>query len=997
MIPLPFPLPEEGALTRPPAAQGALARGLARAAADPLAALAMLEYAQRLAPADGVITRAIGVLRLQQGDPRAAEAFELLAARDACRAGFLGLAAARLASGLAAAAAAELARALQRHAPPQDAAFAAAVVRAAEAPGWCGLTAAGLLSVAPARRGRLVVALDGRPVTLSGAGGVLGAALPRDWRAARRVDALLDGRPLLGSPIDLRAIARLEGVIEAAAEGLQGWAWHPADPATAPALALRALDLRATPLHIRPDAPAGGAAPFGARAVALDRAALGALTGLLAVTGPDGRHLLGSPLEPGAASRAAAAAAALVRHRTGARDAGAPPALPALVPVPADLIGPPPAAPQLRPGTAIVIPVHRGLRLTLDCIDAVLATTDVETAVIVVDDASPEPALARALDELARRHPSRLRLIRLGENRGFPAAANAGLRAAAGRDAVLLNSDTRVTEGWLDRLRAAAYSAPEIGTASPLSNDATILSYPCADGNPPPGPEECARLARLAAAANRAATVEIPTAVGFCMFIRHDCLERTGLLREDLFAQGYGEENDFCLRARHLGFRHVAVPGAYVAHIGGASFGAARAHLMRRNLAVLNRLHPGWDALIAAHRAADPLAPARRRLDEARWRDGRQGAAVLLVSHDGGGGVERQVAARCAALRAAGRRPIVIRPAPGGCRLSDGVADAFPNLLYRLPEEAEALVRLLRADRPVLLELHHLLGHDHAILDLAGALDIPHEVHVHDYLWFCPRIALLGRDRRYCGEPEVTTCESCVADLGSNLEEPIGVGALRTRSARDLGSARRVVAPTVDAAWRLRRHFPALRPEIHPWEDDGAIAAPPPLPAGAGHRRVCIPGAIGLEKGYEVLLACARDAALRDLPLDFVVAGFTMDDERLLATGRVFVTGRYEEVEGEALLRAQRADLAFIPSVWPETWCFALTLAWRAGLRAAVFDLGAPAERVRHSGWGWTIPLGLPADGINNTLLALATPPARVAPRADSPLSHGPALAAQPA
>ena len=68
----------------------------------------------------------------------------------------------------------------------------------------------------------------------------------------------------------------------------------------------------------------------------------------------------------------------------------------------------------------------------------------------------------------------------------------------------------------------------------------------------------------------------MPTGHGFCLYIRAECLDETGLLREDLFAQGYGEENDFCMRARHLGWRHVAVPGVFVAHHGAGSFNAAR-------------------------------------------------------------------------------------------------------------------------------------------------------------------------------------------------------------------------------------------------------------------------------------------------------------------------------------------------------------------------------------------------------------------------------------
>ena len=74
--------------------------------------------------------------------------------------------------------------------------------------------------------------------------------------------------------------------------------------------------------------------------------------------------------------------------------------------------------------------------------------------------------------------------------------------------------------------------------------------------------------------------------------------------------------------------------------------------------------------------------------------------------------------------------------------------------------------------------------------------------------------------------------------------------------------------------------------------------APPRTLRVRDHRfRVCVAGGIGVEKGYEVLLACARDAASRGLPLEFVVVGSTTDDARLLSTGRVFITGPYEPDE----------------------------------------------------------------------------------------------------
>jgi len=89
----------------------------------------------------------------------------------------------------------------------------------------------------------------------------------------------------------------------------------------------------------------------------------------------------------------------------------------------------------------------------------------------------------------------RIVLRRQPGNCGYPATTNAGIRAAAGRDAILLNSDTLVPPGWIERLREAAYSGSDIGTATPLSNDATLFSYP-RENERNPMPDEAAKFLR---------------------------------------------------------------------------------------------------------------------------------------------------------------------------------------------------------------------------------------------------------------------------------------------------------------------------------------------------------------------------------------------------------------------------------------------------------------------------------------------------------------------
>lgn len=959
-------------------ARTAFDRAVALQKAGQLAAAeAWFARAHRFAPDDLTAAFALGAMRLRQG--RAAEAAVLLArvteGSDA-REAWLARVGAEIQAGRAGAAAESLHQALSRFVLPAEAGLPLLlerVCREAGWPGWCALDREGRLCLGGIGTARPDLLLDGHPVRASGGGGVF--LLPRAAVRGTQLAVALAGKPLLGSPILLARLRRVEGCVAAQWEGqegaLVGWAWCPADPDQEPRLevcdshgrhlaAVVARDLSVT-------APRPLARPRGFRlegaVLAQIRARTRGGSGRLHVRGADGRDLAGSPLglaPPGPV-----------------RPVGPRP----------PLASPAPARP--RRGVAVVVPVYGGGDVTRACLESVLATLPRGARVVVVDDASPDPELRGWLEGLARRR--RLVLLRRARNGGFVAAANAGLRAAlalpGGRDVVLLNSDTSVTPGWLEGLRAAVQAAGDIATATALSNDASILSYPRPDGpTPTPAPEGAAlaRLARLAARANAGRTVEIPTAVGFCMYIRRECLQAVGLLREDVFAQGYGEENDFCLRARALGWRHVAVPGVYVAHRGGASFGGMRTALLARNLAVLEALHPGYHALVAAHVAADPLAPARRRLDEAILRAGPRQPAVLLVSHDSGGGVERVLKQRCVALAAGGRRVLVLRPVPdpegsetlpGVAVLGEGVGHATPNLRFHLPEEFAQLVRLLRRLCVAAVEVHHLLGHDPVVMELPARLGVPCDVVLHDYAWICPRITLTGPDGRYCGEPdEVAACTACLAaGEAPPFAAGMGVAALRARSAAWLAAARTVRVPSADAARRLGRYFPGR--EIQVDSPGESPEGRPGRPVAGGRTRVAVVGGISPEKGFDVLLACARDAAARDLPLEFVLVGHAPDDAALLESGRVFVTGPYAPGAAVAEIRAQQTHFGFLPSVWPETWCFTLGELWAAGLEAVVFDIGAPAERVRRRGRGRVLPLGLPPSAINNALLAVRVTP----------------------
>ena len=297
----------------------------------------------------------------------------------------------------------------------------------------------------------------------------------------------------------------------------------------------------------------------------------------------------------------------------------------------------------------VIVPVYKGVPQTRRCIDSVLAGDPREPFnVVVVDDASPEPSLVSWLDDLGA--AGRIELARNAANQGFVRSVNRGMALHGDRDVVLLNSDTEVANDWLDRLRASVYAEPDIGTATPFSNNATICSYPFEGWTGgTPGTLGLAALDRIFAATNARQRIDIPTAVGFCMYIRRACLDQVGPFDDERFGRGYGEENDFSLRAAKIGWRNVLAADVYVYHEGAGSFSAERALLSRTAGEALLDAHPDYLQRVQAFIARAPADPLRAAVDKARV---TLGADEAMHVADEGHAYREHLVQRCASLAA---------------------------------------------------------------------------------------------------------------------------------------------------------------------------------------------------------------------------------------------------------------------------------------------------------------------------------------------------------
>jgi GT2 family glycosyltransferase len=260
--------------------------------------------------------------------------------------------------------------------------------------------------------------------------------------------------------------------------------------------------------------------------------------------------------------------------------------------------------------TTVLVPIHDAAAATAACLAALARAVDAETPVLLIDDASTDPAIAPMLAAFAATRPA-TRVIGHVHNLGFVATANHGFAACLG-DVLLLNSDTLPTPGFLARMLRTAATDPGIASVTPFSNNAEICSFPgFCQPNPVPAEPDAVAAAFADEPANG---VDLPTAVGFCMWMRRSALVAIGDFDQATFGRGYGEENDWCLRAAAHGWRNVLCPSAYVAHIGHASFAATGERPGGSNLARLVARYPGYNAGVADFIARDPLSGIRARV-----------------------------------------------------------------------------------------------------------------------------------------------------------------------------------------------------------------------------------------------------------------------------------------------------------------------------------------------------------------------------------------------
>jgi len=625
----------------------------------------------------------------------------------------------------------------------------------------------------------------------------------------------------------------------------------------------------------------------------------------------------------------------------------------------------------------VIIPVYGAANELRACLESVVRETR-HRVTLVVDgpqDADVESVLAG--------FP--LRILRNAQRLGFVGSVNRGMRETTS-DVVLLNSDTIVTPRWIEKLIEAAYSSGDVGTVTPLSNHATLCSVPRAfEENLPPTCFDAASFAAVVEQVSPHSYPHIPTGVGFCLYIRRALLDDIGVFDETHFGLGYGEENDFCMRALARGWVHVADDATFIYHAGHRSFGKSRARLERRGAATLGRFHPRYMPTIAAFMKVDPLADVRGRITNAITPPSARKRRIVHLVHGWPpfqqAGTELYAYWLARQQQSADEVSAYVRSADPARAHGDAVELPDDGIRVRLvtnnftarnPFRRNAIrdrllerdfERFLNQQNPDLLHIHHLAGHAFSLARVARRLGIPIVLQIQDWWFLCARVNLFDRDGNRCSGPGFEKCARCVT-LTNVAPSPI--------TNRLLHAARRNAArAAIDAADVYIAGSEAIRDDyvgagvidaskpfhVIPYGINVTAQTSPRLPVRRPIRFGYV-GSIAPHKGVHLAVDAMRgiDGATLHIWGDAAAFPDYVSDLKRRANDAIVFEGRFDE--GARAQVFASIDVLLVASIGLESFGLAAREAMACGVPVIASAGGALSEMFAPDDGGQFFPAG---------------------------------------
>jgi GT2 family glycosyltransferase len=228
---------------------------------------------------------------------------------------------------------------------------------------------------------------------------------------------------------------------------------------------------------------------------------------------------------------------------------------------------------------SIIVVSYNTKEMTVACLESIFEqTNDLSFEVIVLDNDSKD----NSAEEIARNFPQ-VKLLALKENLGFAGGNNLAAKEAAGEYLLLINPDTIVLEAAIQKLVRFAKENPAAGIwgGRTLFGDKTLNPASC--WRKPKLWEIFCRSFMLTSyfpnssvfntgsygGWDRSTARQVDIVSGCFFLLKRELWEKLDGFSPEFFM--YGEEADFCLRARKFGAKPMVTPEATIIHYGGAS------------------------------------------------------------------------------------------------------------------------------------------------------------------------------------------------------------------------------------------------------------------------------------------------------------------------------------------------------------------------------------------------------------------------------------------
>lgn len=587
---------------------------------------------------------------------------------------------------------------------------------------------------------------------------------------------------------------------------------------------------------------------------------------------------------------------------------------------------------------AVILPIYRDVDMTERCIrKAMPGIMSIPGSIIyAINDCSPDQHMQAMLEALAKEYGTVLFIDKNDTNLGFVGTVNRGLEKFSDYDIVLLNSDVMVPVNWLNRLSIEAYKQHNIGTVTPLSNNATVCSFPLTlVENDQAFGLDVDTIDRVFSKSELPA-VECPTGIGFCMYIRRDCLDQIGYLNTERFGRGYGEENDLCQRAAAAGWLNLLTPNLYAYHEGAVSFSSDKIALIERAMNTLNEMHPNYHADVHSFITHDPLKSSRL-IRYAQLLASLPIPKVLHVAHRHGGGVIQHIDELVTHYGNDTANLLLTPVAGNNVQLQLRTETSADAVVFNLPEDYDNLVNLLRSTGVSAVHFHHTMEMNRQIISIPTALNVPHLVTVHDFYWINGNPTLTNEDGIF-NESESEYAVNTLYRLPSSYTPATWRDSWRPL----IETAQVVIFPSFSTKQYFYSKFDikeyVIAPHVEPGRDIGREPTSKTLNKIV---TIGVIGAIGKEKGADLLEALAIEAQNLNLDIKFKLIGYAYRELQGVET-----TGKYVSTMLPSLIKQHDIDILFFPARWPETFSYTLSYGLDSKLPIFAPNVGAFPERL---------------------------------------------------